>query len=93
MTEVGVLLGATQSLSALSLRLVFLVGLVVFITLAGALGLMLGNALGLWLLVGGSLGSSLGLGLGGLALLFALYLGIFGGVPGFKDLYLVRPSQ
>lgn len=92
MLEVGVLLGAAETLAALGLRL--LLALLVFLGLqAGALGAVLGDALRLGLLRGGGGGGGLFLGLGGLAGLFALDLGVFGGVPGVKDLSWVRKSM
>lgn len=79
--QVGVLLGAAQALTALGLGL--LVVVVALSELAGPLGLDLGDALSLGLLVGGGLGVGLGLGLCGLLGLLSLDLGILGGVPGF----------
>ena len=79
--QVGVLLGAAQALTALGLGLLLVA--VALSELAGPLGLDLGDALSLGLLVGGGLGVGLGLGLGGLLGLLSLDLGILGGVPGF----------
>ena len=81
MLQVGVLLGAAQALTALGLGLLLVV--VALSELAGPLGLDLGDALSLGLLVGGGLGVGLGLGFGGLLGLLSLDLGILGGVPGF----------
>jgi hypothetical protein len=87
--QVGVLLGAAEALAALGLRL--LLALLVLLGLqAGALGLVLGDALGLGLLRGGGGLGGLFLGLGGLACLFALDFGVFGGVPGVEDLQAFR---
>ena len=61
MLQVGVLLGAAQALTALGLGLLLVV--VALSELAGPLGLDLGDALSLGLLVGGGLGVGLGLGL------------------------------
>ena len=82
--KVGLLLGAAETFAALSLSLVLLFLLV--LASRGAGGLVLSDALSLGLLVGLGLGKSLGLGLGGLALLLALYFGVFGGIPRIEDL-------
>src|SRR5699024_9661777 len=66
--------------------LVILALLLILGALAGTLGLVAGDALGLALLVRGGFGGSLGLGLGGLAFLFTLYLGILGGIPRLEHL-------
>lgn len=85
--EVGLLLGAAESFAALSLGLLFVAGLFLARGAAtGTLGLVLGDALGLGLLVGEGLGGGLCLGLGGLALLLALLLGILGGIPRVENL-------
>ena len=77
--QVGLLLLAAQALAALGLGLLLIVLLLG--QLARALGLLLGDALRLGLLVGGGFGFGLGFGLGGLLRLLALYLGVLGGVP------------
>ncbi len=79
--EVRLLLGAAEALALLALGLVLAFLVVGFGLGAGALGQAVGDALGLGLLVGGGFGVGLGLGLGGLLCLFALDLGVFGGVP------------
>lgn len=85
--EIGLLLLATEALAALGLGLLLHVR--ILRQLAGALGLTLGDALRLGLLVGGGFGLSLGLGLGGLLRLLALYLGVLGGIPRVKNVTLV----
>ncbi len=85
MSKVRLLLSAAQAGATLGLVLVvFFVGALVGD--AGTLGLVLGDALLLGLLVGSSLGISLSLDFGGLLGLFALYFGIFGGVPRVDNL-------
>ena len=84
--QIRLLLGAAQALAALGLGLLLAALLVAFGTLPGALGLVIGDALDLALLLGRGLGISLGLGLGRLSLLLALYLGVFGGIPRVEDL-------
>lgn len=83
--QVGFLFRATKSFTALRLSL-FLITLVFLLSFAGTGGLVLSNALCFTLLEGCSLGSGLCFGLGSLALLFALYLGILGSVPGIENL-------
>lgn len=82
MAQIRLLLGAAEALALL--RLVLFLAVVLFgISLGlGALSQTVGDPLGLALLVGGSLGLGLRLGFGGLLCLFALDLGVFGGVPG-----------
>lgn len=82
--KIGFLLGATETLTLLGLG--FAVALGFLRELAGALGLALGDALGLALLVGSGFGFGLGLGFGSLLCLLALYLGVLGGVPGVQDI-------
>lgn len=82
--QVGLLLGAAEALTTLSLGL--LLARVVGIE-AGTLLLQLGDALSLALLVLLSLLESLGLCFLGLLGLFALDLGVFGGIPGVENLY------
>lgn len=87
MGKVGILLGATEALATLRLGLILVAGrLAVLEAATGALSLVQGDALGLGLLVGGGLGVRLGLDLGSLALLLALYLGVLGGIPRVEDL-------
>jgi hypothetical protein len=83
--EVGVLLGAAQAITALGLGLV-LVEVAAFLSLASALVAVFLYPLSLGLLVGGGSGLGLGQSLFGLLCLFALDLGILGGVPGVEDL-------
>lgn len=86
--QVGILLGATETLTALGR------GLVVDnlglghgeSLLAGTIGLVTSNARALGLLIGKGLGGGLGLSFFGLLSLFALYFGVFGGIPGVEDL-------
>lgn len=84
--QVGVLLGAAQTLAALGLGLV-LVEIAVFLRLAPALVAVFLYPLGLGLLAGGGGGLGLGCSLLGLLCLLALNLRIFGGVPGVEDLF------
>jgi hypothetical protein len=83
--QVGLLLGAAETLTALGLGLLFVTGVIVKVA-GGALGLVLGDALSLALLVGGGLSVGLGLDLGGLASLLALYFRVLGGIPRVEDL-------
>jgi hypothetical protein len=87
-SQVCILLGAAKTLATLggSLILVILAEEAFRFTSTSTLGLVLGNTLGLGLLVGGGFGISLGLGLSSLLCLLALYLGVFGGIPGIEDL-------
>jgi hypothetical protein len=83
--EVGLLLGAAQTLALLSLVLI----LGEFTTsgeLGGAGQPALLDALGLGLLIGLCLSLGLSLCLLGLLGLLALYLGVLGGIPGVEDL-------
>lgn len=89
--KIGFLLRTAEALATLGLGLLLLALFVLLGTLSGTISLMGGDALGLALLVGGGLGLGLGLGLDGLALLFTLYLGVLGGIPGFEDLW--RPAS
>jgi hypothetical protein len=94
-SQVGVLLGTTKTLTALSLGLV--INLLGFGFLESLLtstaGLVVGDSSRLRLLVGGGLGSGLGLGFFSLLGLFALYFGVFGGIPRVEDLqYKGKPS-
>lgn len=85
MSKIRLLLSAAEAGATLGLFLVvFLVGALVGD--AGTLGLVLGDAVLLRLLIGRSLGIGLGLDFGGLLGLFALYFGIFGGVPRVDNL-------
>ena len=85
--KVRLLLLAAEALAALGLGLLLKVRILGQV--AGALGLALGDALGLGFLVSGGFGLSLGLGLGSLLRLLALYLGVLGGVPGVENVALV----
>ena len=93
MVKVGILLVAAESFAALSLCLLLLV--IVSGLGAGplALGLVLGDALALGLLVCGGCGGGLGLGLCGLLLLLAFYLRVLGIVPVLEDLFAVCFDQ
>lgn len=84
--EIGLLLGASKSLTLLGLGLLDHLNVGGVGLLLGSVGLVLSNTLALGLLCGGGGFSSLGLGLGSLALLLALYLGVFGGIPRIEDL-------
>jgi hypothetical protein len=84
--EIGLLLGTSESLTLLGLGLLDHLNVGGVGLLLGSVGLVLSNTLALGLLGGGGSFSSLGLGLGGLALLLALYLGVFGGIPRIEDL-------
>jgi hypothetical protein len=86
MVQVRLYLCTAESFAAFCLGLVFVALLFIFSALTSTIGLVFGNALGLGFLVRGSFGEGLGLGLGGLALLLALYLGILGGIPRVKNL-------
>lgn len=83
--QVGLLLGAAQALTALSLSLVG-VEVIRVIGFLPPLLTVLFYPLGLGLFVGSSGSLLRGLGLGGLLRLLALYFGVLGGVPGVKDL-------
>jgi hypothetical protein len=83
--KVGLLLVMAESCAAFGLCLLFLRFLVLG-ALAGSIGLVFGDALSLCLFIGGGLGGELGLGFGSLALLFALYFRVFGGIPRVEDL-------
>lgn len=85
--EIGLLLLAAEALAALGLGL--LLRIRILGQLAGALGLALGDALRLGLLVGGGFGLGLGLGLFSLLRLLALYLGVLGGIPRVENVALV----
>lgn len=84
-TEVSLLLSTAEALAALSLSLLLLRSLLVDEGL-GARGLVLSDTLSLGLLVRLGFGEGLDLGLSGLALLLALYLGILGGIPRVDNL-------
>lgn len=86
MPQVSILLSAAETLATLGLGLILVAGLVILGLAGETLGLVQGDALSLGFLVGGGLGVSLGLGLGGLARLLALYFRVFGGIPGVEDL-------
>jgi hypothetical protein len=90
--QVGVLLGAAEALTALSLGLLLIL-LVRLGGAAGTLGLVLCDALALGLLVGGGGGGGLGLGLLGLLSLLTLCLGVIGGIPGVEDLSIFSVSR
>jgi len=83
--QVCFLFCATKSFTALSLRL-FVIAVIFLLSGAGTGSLMRSDAFCFGLLVGCSLGSGLCFGLCGLALLFALYLGILGSIPGLENL-------
>lgn len=83
--QVGLLLGAAETRAALAL-LLLLLRRALLLEDAGALLLVLGDALRLGLLVGGVLGGLLLLELGGFLGLFALYVGVLGGIPRVEDL-------
>lgn len=86
MAQVGLLLGAAKTGTAIGLSLViFVAGL--FLESAGSFGLFLGDTLLLGLLEGSSGGIGLCFGFGGLLGLFALYFGVFGGVPRVENLW------
>lgn len=87
MLQVGVLLSAAQTITALGLGFV-IVEIIAFLRLAPALVAVFLYPFGLGLLVGGGSGLGLGQGLFGLLCLLALYLRVFGGVPGVEDLLL-----
>ena len=89
MLQVGLLLGATQALAALALGLVG-VQVVLVLGVAPPLVTVLFYPLGLGLLVCGGSGLGLGFGLGSLCGLFALRIGVFGGVPRVQDLRIER---
>lgn len=86
MTKVRLLLGITKSLTSLSLGLLVVGVFVGILALLGSGRLMTRNTLGFGLFIRGGFGSKLGFGLGSLTLLFALYVGIFCGIPGLEDL-------
>jgi hypothetical protein len=91
MGQVGIFLSATKALTTFR-RSLLLITRIVFETQASTLSLVFSNALSLGFLVRGGFSVSLGLGLGSLLCLLALYFGIFGGIPGVKDLdSFVRP--
>jgi hypothetical protein len=79
--QVSLLLGLAQTLALLGLGLFVALLVAPFREGCGLGCQLLGNALGLGLLVGGGFGVSLGLCLGGLLGLLALDFGVFGGVP------------
>lgn len=83
--QVGLLLGAAQAFTALSLSLigVEVIGVLSFLP---ALLAVLFYPLGLGLLVGSGGSLPRGFGFGGLLGLLTLYFGVLGGVPGVKDL-------
>lgn len=87
--EIGLLLGTSKSLTLLGLGLLDHLNVGGVGLLLGSVGLVLSNTLALGLLCGGGGFSSLGLGLGSLALLLALYLGVFGGIPRIEDIAIV----
>lgn len=78
MCEIGLLLGASESLTLLALGLLVFIGFLSFSLLLSTLGLVLGDSQTLGLLGSCGGGSSLLLGLGSLALLFTLGLGVIG---------------
>ena len=86
MLQVGLLLGTTESLTALGLSLLLVFFIVFFGAATGTLSLVVGNTLTLGLLAGGGGGGSLGLGLLSLLSLLAFYLGVLSSIPGVKDL-------
>lgn len=86
MGKIGLLLGTSESLTLLGRGLLDHLNVGSVGPLFGSVGLVLSNTLALGLLGGGGSFSSLGLGLGGLALLLALYLGVFVGIPRIEDL-------
>lgn len=84
--QVGFLFSASQALTALALGL-FLIGLSPLLSSStGTLGLMFSNTSTLGFLVGGSGSGGGGLDLGSLALLLTFCLGVFSGIPRFKNL-------
>lgn len=80
--QVGLLLGAAEALAPRRLVLVLVLAVVGLGQTAGPLRLVLGDALGLGLLVGGGFGVGLRLRLGGLLGLLSLGFGVIGRVPG-----------
>lgn len=85
--EIGLLLGAAEALAALGLCLLLVLRVVIILAGGGTRGLELGDTLGLALLGrSSSFGGGFGLSSSGLALLLALYLGVFGSIPGVEDL-------
>lgn len=84
--QVSLLLGAAKTGTAICLSLIiFVAGL--FLESAGSFGLFLGNTLLLGLLEGSGGSIGLCLGFGGLLDLFALYFGVFGGIPRVENLW------
>ena len=81
MLQVRLHLGALETVAALSLSLIVALIVAALSELAGALGLVLGDALLLGLLVGSSLSLGFGLGLLSLLGLLAFDIGIIRGVP------------
>jgi hypothetical protein len=91
-SKISILLGAAETRALVGLGLVVVLRLVKLGAEAGVLGSAFLDALGSGLLVSSSLGVSLGLGrggLGGLLRLFALYLGILGGIPRVEDIAVI----
>ena len=83
--KVSFLLGAAKTLTLFRRSLFFLIG-GFFISDTLTLSDMLSNTLGLRLLVGGGLGSQLGLYFFSLASLLSLDFGVFGSIPRIKNL-------
>jgi hypothetical protein len=79
--KVGLLLCPSESLSFLALGLFVFFVVLSFSLLLSTLGLVLGNSLTLGLLGSSGGGGSFLLGLGGLALLLTLGLGVIIGIP------------
>jgi hypothetical protein len=79
--QVGFHLGTLETVAALGLGLIIVALIATFSQLAGALGLVLGNALLLRLLVGSSFSLSFRFGLLGLLGLLAFGIRVIGGVP------------
>lgn len=78
MGKIGLLLGASESFTLLSLGLFVVLGVLGLGPLLGTLSLMLSDSGSLGLLGSSSGSGSLLLGLGGLALLLALGFGVVG---------------
>jgi hypothetical protein len=77
-SEIGLLLGASESLTLLSLGLLIILSVPGLGPLLGTLSLVLSDSGSLGLLGSSSSSGSLLLGLGGLALLLALGFGVVG---------------
>lgn len=92
MLEIRLLLRASQPVPPL--RLVLLLGLIGFFLLGllPPLLAVLFYPLRLGLLVRGGLGVGFGFGFGGFGFFLALYVGVFGRVPGVEDLLRKRVS-